>query len=28
LPEYHNRLIHGVVTPVSNPDQSESNNLG
>ena len=25
---YHVRVIHGVKTPVSNPDSSENNNLG
>ena len=27
-PNYHIREINGVKTPVSNPDQSENNNLG
>ena len=27
-PTYHNRIINGVKTPVSNPDASEGNNLG
>lgn len=27
-PNYHNRNINGVATPVSNPDNSENNNLG
>ena len=27
-PNYHIREIDGVDTPVSNPDQSERNNLG
>lgn len=26
-PNYHNRIINGVKTPVSNPDGSEGNNL-
>lgn len=26
-PDYHVREINGVKTPVSNPDQSEGNNL-
>ena len=25
---FHVRVIHGVKTPVSNPDSSENNNLG
>lgn len=25
---YHVRVIHGVKTPVSNPDSSQNNNLG
>lgn len=28
LPGYHVREIDGVKTPVSNPDNSEKNNLG
>lgn len=28
LPGYHVRDINGVKTPVSNPDNSEKNNLG
>jgi hypothetical protein len=28
LPDYHNRLLGGIPTPVSNPDRSISNNLG
>ena len=27
-PEYHVRRVNGVLTPVSNPDQSTGNNLG
>ena len=27
-PDYHNRDVNGKVTPVSNPDGSERNNLG
>jgi hypothetical protein len=27
-PKYHVREINGIKTPVSNPDQSENNNLG
>jgi hypothetical protein len=27
-PNYHVRVVNGVETPVSNPDQSEGNNLG
>ena len=27
-PNYHVRVVNGVKTPVSNPDGSESNNLG
>ena len=27
-PKYHVRKVHGVKTPVSNPDGSENNNLG
>lgn len=27
-PNYHVRMINGVPTPVSNPDDSENNNLG
>ncbi|HUG39534.1 MAG TPA: hypothetical protein VMM12_03560 [Longimicrobiales bacterium] len=27
-PNYHVREVNGVKTPVSNPDQSEGNNLG
>ncbi len=27
-PNYHIRNINGVDTPVSNPDQSQNNNLG
>lgn len=27
-PQYHIRVIDGVKTPASNPDRSESNNLG
>jgi hypothetical protein len=27
-PEYHVRKVHGLNTPVSNPDRSEGNNLG
>jgi hypothetical protein len=27
-PDYHERNINGVATPVSNPDRSENNNLG
>jgi hypothetical protein len=27
-PNYHVREIKGVKTPVSNPDQTENNNLG
>ncbi len=27
-PNYHIRTINGVKTPVSNPDNSEGNNLG
>lgn len=27
-PKYHVRVIDGVSTPASNPDQSERNNLG
>lgn len=26
--KYHVRDVHGVKTPVSNPDSSENNNLG
>lgn len=26
-PDYHERNINGVATPVSNPDRSENNNL-
>lgn len=26
-PGYHNRMINGVKTPVSNPDKSKNNNL-
>lgn len=26
--DYHVRVINGVATPVSNPDQTESDNLG
>ena len=25
---FHVRVVHGVKTPVSNPDSSENNNLG
>ena len=25
---YHTRKIHGIKTPVSNPDEKEGNNLG
>ncbi|NTU80795.1 MAG: hypothetical protein HGA45_15690 [Chloroflexales bacterium] len=28
FPDYHVRVINGVKTPVSNPDSSETNNLG
>ena len=28
LPGYHVREINGVKTPVSNPDNSDNNNLG
>ncbi len=27
-PNYHIRQINGIKTPVSNPDDSENNNLG
>jgi hypothetical protein len=27
-PDYHVRVVHGVATPASNPDNSEANNLG
>lgn len=27
-PNYHTRVIGGVKTPASNPDDSENNNLG
>lgn len=27
-PKYHVRKIHGTKTPVSNPDNTECNNLG
>jgi hypothetical protein len=27
-PDYHVRIINGVATPASNPDNSENNNLG
>ncbi len=27
-PDYHVRVINGVKTPVSNPDKTESDNLG
>jgi len=27
-PDYHVRRVHGVKTPVSDPDSSERNNLG
>jgi len=27
-PNYHVREVNGLKTPVSNPDQSENNNLG
>ena len=27
-PNYHVRKVHGVKTPVSNPDDTEDNNLG
>ena len=27
-PEYHNRKINGINTPVSNPDGKPGNNLG
>lgn len=27
-PNYHVRKIHGIKTPVSNPDETEDNNLG
>ena len=27
-PDYHTRLIHGVITPVSNPNSSSGDNLG
>ena len=27
-PNYHVRVVEGVKTPASNPDTSESNNLG
>jgi Protein of unknown function (DUF3892) len=27
-PNYHVREVNGIKTPVSNPDQSENNNLG
>lgn len=27
-PGYHIRRIHGIETPVSNPDETERNNLG
>ena len=27
-PDYHVRKIHGIKTPVSNPDETEANNLG
>lgn len=27
-PNYNVRKINGIVTPVSNPDNSENNNLG
>ena len=26
-PNYHNRMINGVKTPVSNPDNTKNNNL-
>lgn len=26
--DYHTRKIHGIETPVSNPDKSTNNNLG
>lgn len=26
-PNYHVRNIHGILTPVSNPDKSKNNNL-
>ncbi|MFA6397486.1 MAG: hypothetical protein WDK96_01400 [Candidatus Paceibacterota bacterium] len=25
--DYHVRMVHGLKTPISNPDQKESNNL-
>lgn len=28
FPDYHVRKVHGIQTPVSNPDKSEGNNLG
>jgi hypothetical protein len=27
-PDYHVRKVHGVKTPVSNPDRTRRNNLG
>lgn len=27
-PDYHVRVVHGVPTPVSNPDGKRGNNLG
>lgn len=27
-PNYHTRVINGIETPVSNPDNSKNNNLG
>jgi hypothetical protein len=27
FPDYHVRKVHGLATPVSNPDRKESNNL-
>lgn len=27
-PNYHIRIVNSLETPVSNPDQSENNNLG
>jgi hypothetical protein len=27
-PHFHVRVVHGVETPVSNPDTSKNNNLG
>ena len=27
-PEYHVRRVHGVKTPISNPDDRDDNNLG